>query len=421
MNTPRLILCSLALMVVIGLSGCAFGGAGNAAGPAVVIDFYVRMAGTVNDAFYYFIPIDADGDFGADGPVPVAAGPAWENGWGTGSITHYIEYHQGQYNVFRTNLLVRLTIPGGGITAISGTPTGSAVGESTLTVQTITLGAVTVGGAGMVASAANTGLQAAGTLALDTTVAGNIVANSVVFTPAASGGRALTPAEQALITALNAGGVPLQTTSLSGLGLTLTLNAAQAGSQTLTIAPTTATIQNEFVPAGGSPNATTTGTLQANTVNAGAGLPIPGTTITVGDFVAGGSAEVALDLSPTATSLGPPYDYTLPNGTAVLRATVDLATLGTNIPDLSVNVITTTQLIFDETVTDPNQHTYDGLGWLGNRYVTFRTDQFQTIDNSSGLFEQEGANDDTLIGPATAAEQSQVDIIDWSITIRRVQ
>ena len=46
----------------------------------------------------------------------------------------------------------------------------------------------------MVASAANTGLQAAGTLALDTTVAGNIVANSVVFTPAASGGRALPPA-----------------------------------------------------------------------------------------------------------------------------------------------------------------------------------------------------------------------------------
>lgn len=420
MNTVRLMLCSLALLVVVGLSGCAFGG-GGPVGPEVVVDFYVRLAGTVNDAFYYFIPIDADGDFGADGPVPVAAGPAWENGWGTGTFSHYVEYHQGQYNVYRTNLLVRLTTPGGGITAITGTPTSTDVGVSTLTVQTISFGAVTVGGAGMIASATNTGFQAAGALSLNTTAAGNIVAGSVGFTPALSGGRALTGAEAAIIAALNAGGVPLTTTSLSGLGLTLTLNAPVAGTQTLTIAPTTATIQNEFVPAASGPNVITSGTLQANTANTGAGLPIPGTTITVGDFVAAGVAVVALDLSPTATLIGPPFDYTLPSGTTVLRVTIDLATLGAGIPDLSVNIITTTQLIFDPNITDPNQHTYDGLGRLGNRYVTFRTNQFQTIDNNSGLFEQELANDSTLIGPATPTEQSQVDIVDWSMTIRRLR
>jgi hypothetical protein len=421
MNTVRLVLSGFILIVIIGLSGCAYGGAGAPAGPAVVIDFYVRMAAAVNDAFYYFIPIDTDGDFGTDGPVPVAAGPAWQNGWGTGSFTHFIEYHQGQYSVYRTNVIVRLTSPGGGIVAITGTPTSPDVGTSTLTVQTISFGAVGVAGAGMITAVTNTGFQAAGTLTLDTDAAGNTVAGTVVFTPAASGGRALTPAEAAIIAGLNAGGVALTTTSLSGLGLTLTLNPPGAGSQTLTIAPTTATIQNDFTPAVGGPGSTTMGTLQANTVNTGAGLPIPGTTITTGDFVPGGTATVALDISPTATLLGPPFDYTLPNGTSVLRATIDLDTLGAGIPDLSVNVVTTTQLIFDENITDPNQHTYDGLGWLGNRFVTFRTDQFQTIDNTSGLFEQEVANDTTLIGPATPAEQSQVDIVDWSITIRRLQ
>ncbi|MCE5240975.1 hypothetical protein LLH23_21140 [bacterium] len=415
----RVALVVAAASLAVALSGCAYGGAGGGA-PSVVVDFYVRMAGTINDAFYYFIPIDADGDDGDDGPVPVAAGPYWENGWGTGSFTHYIEYHQGQYTLFRVNCRLELRNAGGGITAVGGTPTGSTVGVSTLTVQSVSFGAVTVSGTGMVASVANASFQAAGTLTLATNAAGEVVAGSVVFAPAASGGRALTAAEQSVITNLNAGGVALQADSLSGLGLTLTLNAAQAGTQTLTIAPTTATVQNRFEPESGSTE-TTTGTLQANTVNGASNTVIPGGTITAADFVQGGTATVRKDLSTVGTSLGPPYQYTLPSGGTILRATVDVSSLGDDIPDLSINVITTNELIFDESITDPDQHTYDGLGRLGNRYVTFPTDQYQTISNSSGLFEQETSGDSTLTGPATAEERNQVDIVDWSITIRRLQ
>ncbi|MGE5531751.1 MAG: hypothetical protein ACM3VW_06535 [Bacteroidota bacterium] len=414
----------LALLVVpIALSGCARGGEGAQVGPSVVVDFYARFAGPINDAYYYFIPIDADGDLGQDGPVPVAAGPFWENGWGTGSFTHYIEYHQGQYNVYRTLMVPTLTTAGGGITAVGGAPAGSAPGNSVLTVGAITFGAVTVDSAGMVTAATNTAFQSAGTITISTNAAGQVIADSVVFAPATVGGRALTASEQAAIDALNAGGVALAPNSLSALGLILTLGAPQAGTQTLTIAPTTATVSNAFTPATGGAGApsNTSGTLTANTVNGATNDVLPGALVTVTDFISGAAATVQLDISPNAELLGPPFDYTLPSGGNILRATVDLATLGTDIPDLSVNFISVTELIFDPTITDPLLHTYDGLGRLGNRYVTFRTSQFQTINNSSGLFEQEGANDSTLQGFVTQQQKNQVDLIDWSITIRSLR
>lgn len=415
---------ALALLIaLIALSGCARGGEGGAVGPTVVVDFYSRFAGPINDAYYYFIPIDADGDLGQDGPVPVAAGPYWENGWGTGSFTHFIEYHQGQYNVYRTVMVPTLTVPGGGILAIGGAPSGSAPGTSILTIGTIALGAVTIDGAGMITAVSNTGFQSAGTLTLATNAAGQVVAGSVAFTPATVGGRPLTPAEQGAIETLSAGGATLTPDSLSVLGLTLTLDAAQAGAQTLSIAPTTATVRNAFTPAtgGGGAPSDTSGTLTANTLNAGTNTVLPGATVTVGEFVGAATATVQLDISPNAELLGPPFDYTLPSGGDTLRVTIDLATLGTNIPDLSVNFISVTELIFDPTITDPLLHTYDGLGRLGNRYVTFRTSQFQTINNSSGLFEQEMANDSTLQGFVTQQQKNMVDLIDWSVTIRSLR
>jgi len=423
MRGLRRILLATAALAALVLAGCARGGEAGGTGPQVVIDLYARYAGPINDAFYYFIPIDTDGDFGDDGPVPVAAGPYWENGWGTGSFSHYVEYHQGQYNVYRTAFVPSLQSAGGGIIAVSGNATGSSVGSSVLTVQTITYGAVTVTGAGTVASVSNQSLQSAGTLALATNAAGEVVADSVVWTPATSGGRALNATEQAAVDALNAGGVPLATGSLQGMGLALTLGAPVAGSQTLTVAPTTATVRNVFTPGENvpGPTSTTSGTLQANTANAGTNTALPGATVTVTDFVSGGSATIRLDISPAGTLVGPPYDYTLPSGGNSLRVTIDLATLGSNIPDLSVNYISTNELIFDPTITDPNQHTYDALGRLGNRYVTFRTTQYQTINNSSGLFEQEGANDSTLEGPTTSEQRNSVDLMDWSITIRRLR
>jgi hypothetical protein len=35
-----------------------------------------------------------------EGPVPVVAYP-WGNGWGTGSITHFVLYHLGNFTVYR--------------------------------------------------------------------------------------------------------------------------------------------------------------------------------------------------------------------------------------------------------------------------------------------------------------------------------
>ena len=77
---------ALALVGGVGtLSGCARGGDSSDVVPAVVVDLVVQFAAPVVDAFYYYIAIDADSDLGADGPLPVAAGPRWGNGWGNGN------------------------------------------------------------------------------------------------------------------------------------------------------------------------------------------------------------------------------------------------------------------------------------------------------------------------------------------------
>ncbi|MEI6502862.1 MAG: hypothetical protein WCP21_17770 [Armatimonadota bacterium] len=416
---------TMGALLLLTLSGCARSGSLTPVGPAVVIDFYARYAGTINDAFHYFIPIDADGDNGADGPLPVAAGPYWQNGWGTGSFTHYIEYSQGQYAVYQTVRQPTLVSAGGGLTAVTGTVPGSVPGTSVVTVQTVQIGSVAVSGTGMVQSAANATFQSAGTLALQTDVAGRTVAGSLVYTPAATGGRALTASEQAVIDVLNVGGIALQENSLSALGLSLALGAPQASTQTLTISPTTAAVRDVFTPVAGivGGGSDTAGVLTANTVNAPSSTLLAGATITTGDFVAGGAASVSLAFSPNGIYLGTPFAYTLPavGGGTELRATVDLAMLGTDIPNLSVNFISVTELIFDPTITDPALHCYDGLGRLGNGYKTFSTTQFQTITNASSSFDQEKANDVTLQGNVTQQQRNQVDLIDWSITIRSLR
>ena len=142
----------LALVAVVSLAamlgGCARGGEGQGAVvPSQVLDVVLRYARPINDAFYYFIAIDADND-PDDGPVPVASGPYWGNGWGTGSMTHYVEYHQGQYQLFRVVLDPDLTQPGGGIVAVSGTPQITDAGKAVISVLSVQLGEPTVSGAG---------------------------------------------------------------------------------------------------------------------------------------------------------------------------------------------------------------------------------------------------------------------------------
>src|SRR3972149_5403427 len=109
----------------------------------MVVDITLRVAGTIRDNFYYFVAFDTDNDNGADFPVPVAAGPYWGNGWGTGAITYYLEYHNGQYNLFAANLNVTLSDATGGFQAVSGTLTGHDNGVLRLTVTGVSLGSAT--------------------------------------------------------------------------------------------------------------------------------------------------------------------------------------------------------------------------------------------------------------------------------------
>lgn len=64
----------------------------------LIMDFSV--AGKINPDYYYYWAIDTAGRSDS-GPLPVIQGPFFGNGWGTGSITHYVEFHHNQFRVFR--------------------------------------------------------------------------------------------------------------------------------------------------------------------------------------------------------------------------------------------------------------------------------------------------------------------------------
>ncbi len=414
---------ALALVSAVAtVSGCARGGEGaDPIVPEKVLEFIIRFKGGIVDNFYYFVAIDTDGDRGLDGPIPVAAGPRWENGWGTGSFTHFVEYHLGNYNLYRSDLAPRLVTPSAGINAVTGIPLSTDAGAHVLTVTGIDYGVATVTGAGMVAAVQNSGFQSAGQIGLQTDAQGRTVADSVTYTAAATGGRLLTAVEQAAIDTLNAGGVELTADALGALGLTLTLGAAQAGTQTITIPQTVAHISNVFTSNSTGQTTTTAATLNANSNVTTATPPIPGATITCGDFTLSGAATINLDTEVTATLIGPPYEATYPSGGTTMMFTLDVAALGANLQNISINVITTTELIYDPTITLPGQNVYDGLGHLGNRYITIDMDDFRTYRNGDGLFEEEADGDNTLEGPATDDEKAAVDIVDWQITLKRLR
>ncbi len=392
--------------------------------PEAVLDIYVRMAGPVRDNFYYYVAFDTDNDMGADFPVPVAAGPYWGNGWGTGSITYFLEYHNGQYNLFSANLNVTLREATGGFRSAGGTVQGHDTGVLRLTVANVQLGQATVTGGGAIIAVTNDASQNAGTITLETDAAGKTVAGSVHFTPAADGSRPLTAAEQAQLDALNAGGVQLAADSLDELGITLTISPTGpwAGVQTITIQPAVAQVDWTFTAASTGAVSNGTGTLNCNSTTPTANPPIPGLEVGCGDMSVGDTATVVLQISEAATLIGQPFDYTVPADSSVLRASIDLNDLGGHqVSNLSINFITTTELIFDPTVVDPNQHVYDGLGPLGNDAIlVYDPWEFRAISNSDA-FVKEQANDTTLEGPATEDEKKAVDIVDWSITTRRLR
>lgn len=383
------------------------------------MDIWVQFAGPVDDSAYYYIALNKNPNYANLFPIPIATGPFWGNGWGTGSMSHFLEYHLGRYDLFSASLVPVLRIAGGGITAISGTPTGVDAGRHTLRIGALTPGAASVTGAGMITAATNLSGQNAGALALQTDASGAVVAGSVSFTPAADGGRSPNGAEQALLNRLNAGGVSLQAGTLADFGLSLTLGAAVAGAQTITIAPATATVQVNFVPASPGAAVNATATLRANSSTATATPPIPGAIITTGDLLPGGEARIDTEFSQSPTLIGPPFAYSLPAGGNLLRATIDLGDLGTGLRNLAFNIIATTDLNFDPMITDPALHCYDALGPVGNDAFSFSTSEFRTFSNDDS-FVKEGPSDTTLQGNVTPQQRQAVDIVDWSITLRRL-
>jgi hypothetical protein len=399
------------------LCGCAKGPAGGGAMvPSRVLDVDIRTAGAISNAFFYFFAMDIDNDAGGvDGPVPVAGGPFIANGWGTGSITHFLEYNLGIYQVFKVVLSVKLQQAGGGITGVIGAPEKSTVGTYEITVTGLTLGAATVNtlsGPGALLSAANASDQNAGTITLTTDATGRTVGGTVYFVQASPGGRPLNASEQAQISALNAGGVLLQPTSLSAFGLTLTLAPGPdlSGTQEIVVAQATGGASATFTDfASGTTTPLAPGLVRANETNP-AGLVVPGLQLVVGTIAPGEQAVVEATFSDSAQFIDFPYSDVDPAGGNRLRATIDLDQIvPTGIETINFNIITTDELLLDPNY--PGPHFYDGLGLTGREFVTISINQDRVYTNADSVA-PEGSGDTTTGGI------DAIDIVDWTVQVR---
>lgn len=98
----RFISIAIVIAAILAAAGCARTPPGGAVSTRrLVID--VRVAGRINPNYFYYIAFDNDSDAN-DGPQAVV-GPPWGNGWGTGTITHFMQFDdslpQGGYGVYR--------------------------------------------------------------------------------------------------------------------------------------------------------------------------------------------------------------------------------------------------------------------------------------------------------------------------------
>lgn len=95
----RLFRCIAVIAAVVLVAGCARFPAGSTSNTIKEMSFHLEFNGPINDNYYYYVPIDTTGS--GQGPVPVFPGLTVGEGWVTGSATHYVQYHQRQYTVFR--------------------------------------------------------------------------------------------------------------------------------------------------------------------------------------------------------------------------------------------------------------------------------------------------------------------------------
>ena len=403
----RAILLLAGLSILLLVCGCA---RSPSSAPPVTAEkellFDITVAGNYNNNYYYFIALDADGD-PLTGPLPVVAGPYWGNGWGTGSFGFYAEQLGGFMTVYDTQTLVDIETDADWLLSIAGDPDRQAAGFYLLDIQSINYGAVTVTSPdGLIASASNAKLQSAGTLAFTSDAAGNIVAGTVSFTPAALGGRPLTSAEQAVISAANAGG-PLTASTFSGLGITLALGAGPyaGGAQSLAVAATTGAVRVRLQFPSLAYTQETTGTVYANSSTPTATPPVPGVTLTTGDLATGQTATLRAQYGPQGQNPRQPVDFTSPIGSNHLRFSVQLSDLAPLAERVELNLIFT-----DVTPLDPGfvgQRFVDALGPNGNDFVSLDvTRNYVYYNTDADVPEQAGD-----------CGEADLDIVDWTIEV----
>jgi hypothetical protein len=107
MKMRSLFRVTIASLILLAAAGCANTPSGVTGPPPRELILTLTVAGVIAPEDFYYFAMDFSGD-PARGPVPVI-GPPWGNGWGAGSITHYVLVHGNQAQVFRirpgTNLL----------------------------------------------------------------------------------------------------------------------------------------------------------------------------------------------------------------------------------------------------------------------------------------------------------------------------
>lgn len=384
--------------------------------PARLLDITVQFADPVNASYYYYLCFDTDGDR-ETGPLPIRSGPFWGNGWGTGVISAYVVYHGGQYRVHKPRVLSALIEPAGGILDVGGNPDPPISGSHLVTINSVTLGEATVEGSGMILGVTNVSSQNAGQYSLATDATGAVVAGSVVFTPAETGGRELTTQEQAVLDELNVGSAPLAPDALELLGLSLSLGPALEGSQTITVAPTTATVTDRFSSYFGVNDTTNTGTIYANAVHAGPSPVIPGMSFRTANLTAGASVEIITQYEATTDDLGPPFKSGYPEmGGRELTVSVDLAQIGDPQEEIQFNIISTDTIPLNPEIT--LDKSYDGLGPDGTTFVTLPITTNRELRNADAAL-PEGVND-VFFGALSSSDLQlgELDIVDWTVEVR---
>ena len=92
MRAVKFIILAAALMA----TGCASSPPGSVTGGRRLV-VQVQVAGEIKSDCYYYFAIDTNGDPN-DGPEAVVGPP---NGWGAGTITHYVQFHDGLFSLWK--------------------------------------------------------------------------------------------------------------------------------------------------------------------------------------------------------------------------------------------------------------------------------------------------------------------------------